>query len=221
MARHSTMKNSRRSVVVLLSGNGSNLQALIDSSPGGDYRIVGVISNKEDAYGLCRARLSNINSTLIDHRHYESRELFDQALAKAIDNYQPGLIVLAGFMRILGASFVKRYQGQILNIHPSLLPAYPGINTNQRVLHAGEEEHGVSVHFVTEELDGGPVIFQESIKIDPADTVESLTTKIHRIEHGIYPTVVSWFAAGRVRLESNKAFLDDQLLPACGAEINS
>ncbi len=215
------MKNSQRSVVVLISGNGSNLQALIDSSLPGDYRIVGVISNMKDAYGLSRARLSNINSTVIDHRQYESRELFDQALAKAIDDYEPGLIVLAGFMRILGASFVKRYQGQILNIHPSLLPAYPGTNTHQRVLDAGEKEHGVSVHFVTEELDGGPVIFQESIKIASVDTVESLAAKIHNLEYDIYPEVVSWFAAGRLRLESDKAYLDGQLLPGCGAKVNS
>jgi phosphoribosylglycinamide formyltransferase 1 len=215
------MHNNHRSVVVLISGNGSNLQALMDFSKAGNYRVSGVISNKADAYGLTRAEQSNIATTVVDHKAYASRDQFDQALATAIDAYEPGLIVLAGFMRILGADFVKRYQGKILNIHPSLLPAYPGTNTHQRVLDAGEKFHGVSVHFVTEELDGGPVIAQESIAIEPSDDAESLATKIHEKEHVLYPTVVSWFADGRLRLEANDAYLDEQLLPDCGASINA
>ncbi len=214
------MQNRDRSVVVLISGNGSNLQALINHSASGDYRITGVISNRADAYGLIRAKQSDIPTAVLDHREYESRELFDQALANAIDNYEPSLIVLAGFMRILGANFVQRYQGRILNIHPSLLPAYPGTNTHQRVLDAGEKMHGVSVHFVTEELDGGPVIAQESINIEAGDTAESLAIKIHEKEHILYPVVVSWFTDGRLRLESNKAYLDHKPLADSGATIN-
>lgn len=193
----------------------------MDFSSAGNYRISGVISNKADAYGLTRAEQSNIATTVVDHRQYASRDLFDQALAEAIDKYEPGLIILAGFMRILGADFVKRYQGKILNIHPSLLPDYPGTNTHQRVLDAGEKLHGVSVHFVTEELDGGPVIAQESLIIEPGDDAESLALKIHEKEHVLYPTVASWFADGRLRLDGNDAYLDEKLLPKTGEKINA
>jgi phosphoribosylglycinamide formyltransferase-1 len=204
------MHNNNRSVVVLISGNGSNLQALMDFSSAGNYRVSGVISNKPDAYGLQRAKQSNIPTTVVDHKQYASRDLFDQALSQAIDEYEPGLIVLAGFMRILGADFVKRYQGKILNIHPSLLPNYPGTNTHQRVLDAGEKMHGVSVHFVTEELDGGPVIAQESIAIESIEK-----------EHVLYPAVVSLFADGRLSLDENSAFLDEQLLPEIGQRLTA
>ncbi|HAS49206.1 phosphoribosylglycinamide formyltransferase [Gammaproteobacteria bacterium] len=214
------MHNNDRSIVVLISGNGSNLQAIMDNSANGNYRISGVISNKADAYGLLRAQQSNIATQVIDHKQYASRDLFDNALAKAIDAYNPGLVVLAGFMRILGADFVKHYQGRILNIHPSLLPAYPGTNTHQRVLDAGEKQHGVSVHFVTEELDGGPVIAQESIAIEPTDDADSLAEKIHQKEHILYPTVVSWFADGRLRLDGNDAYLDERLLPESGERLS-
>jgi len=214
------MHNNDRSIVVLISGNGSNLQAIMDNSANGNYRISGVISNKADAYGLLRAQQSNIATQVIDHKQYASRDLFDNALAKAIDAYNPGLVVLAGFMRILGADFVKHYQGRILNIHPSLLPAYPGTNTHQRVLDTGEKQHGVSVHFVTEELDGGPVIAQESIAIEPTDDADSLAEKIHQKEHILYPTVVSWFADGRLRLDGNDAYLDERLLPESGERLS-
>jgi phosphoribosylglycinamide formyltransferase-1 len=214
------MHNNHRSIVILISGNGSNLQAIMDNSANGNYRISGVISNKADAYGLLRAQQSNIATQVIDHKQYASRDLFDNALAKAIDAYNPGLVVLAGFMRILGADFVKHYQGRILNIHPSLLPAYPGTNTHQRVLDAGEKQHGVSVHFVTEELDGGPVIAQESIAIEPTDDADSLAEKIHQKEHILYPTVVSWFADGRLRRDGNDAYLDERLLPESGERLS-
>jgi phosphoribosylglycinamide formyltransferase-1 len=215
------MHNNNRSVVVLISGNGSNLQALMDFSSAGNYRVSGVISNKPDAYGLQRAKQSNIPTTVVDHKQYASRDLFDQALSQAIDEYEPGLIVLAGFMRILGADFVKRYQGKILNIHPSLLPNYPGTNTHQRVLDAGEKMHGVSVHFVTEELDGGPVIAQESIAIESIDNAETLALRIHEKEHVLYPAVVSLFADGRLSLDENSAFLDEQLLPETGQRLTN
>ena len=192
----------------------------MDNSANGNYRISGVISNKADAYGLLRAQQSNIATQVIVHKQYASRDLFDNALTKAIDEYNPGLIVLAGFMRILGAEFVKHYQGRILNIHPSLLPVYPGTNTHQRVLDAGETQHGVSVHFVTEELDGGPVIAQEAIAIEPTDDADSLAEKIHQKEHILYPTVVSWFADGRLRLDGNDAYLDERLLPESGERLS-
>lgn len=215
------MHNNHRSVVVLISGNGSNLQALMDYSATGNYRVSGVISNKADAYGLQRAQQSNIPTEVLDHLAFDSRELFDKALADTIDKFNPGLIVLAGFMRILGADFVKRYQGKILNIHPSLLPKYPGTNTHQRVLDAGEEKHGVSVHFVTEELDGGPVIAQESITVEQGDDAESLAERIHEKEHVLYPAVVACFADGRLRLENNDAYLDEQLLPESGEQVSA
>lgn len=214
------MQRDPRSVVVLISGNGSNLQALMDYAASGNYRVVGVISNRGDAFGLQRAESANIPTTVLDHKSFESRDHFDAALAEAIERFDPGLIVLAGFMRILGAAFVKRFQGRVLNIHPSLLPAYPGTNTHQRVLDAGESLHGVSVHFVTEELDGGPVIAQECIAIDADDDAESLATRIHQKEHVLYPTVVSWFADGRLRLEGNAAYLDDRLLPESGERLS-
>lgn len=213
------MHNNHRSIVVLISGNGSNLQALMDFSSAGNYRVRGVISNEPDAYGLQLAKQSNIPTRVVNHKLYTSRNLFDQALSQAINEYEPGLIVLAGFMRILGADFVKRYQGKILNIHPSLLPNYPGTNTHQRVLDAGEKMHGVSVHFVTEELDGGPVIAQESIAIESIDNAETLALRINEKEHVLYPAVVSLFADGRLSLDENSAFLDEQLLPETGQRL--
>ena len=193
----------------------------MDSSAAGNYEVVGVISNRPDAFGLERASRGNIPTTVLDHRSFDSRDKFDGALADAIEQYDPGLIVLAGFMRILGAEFVKRFQGRVLNIHPSLLPAYPGTNTHQRVLDAGEKQHGVSVHFVTEELDGGPVIAQECITIDEGDDAESLSLRIHEKEHVLYPTVVAWFADGRLRLDGNAAYLDGKLLPVSGERLSA
>ena len=214
------MPNNDRSVVVLISGNGSNLQALIEQSTSDNYKIVGVISNKANAYGLKRAEQNHFPSTVLDHREYESRDLFDQALAEAIDSFSPSLIVLAGFMRILGTQFVERYQGRILNIHPSLLPDYPGINTHQRVLDAGEKRHGVSVHFVTGKLDGGPVIAQVPIDIESTDTADTLANKIHKKEHIIYPAVVSWFVDGRLSMDANDiAYLDGEALSASGTNL--
>jgi len=213
------MQTTHCSVVVLISGNGTNLQALIDDSVHANYKIGAVISNKADAFGLERASQADIPNQFIDHSKFESRELFDSELIKAIDSYQPNLIVLAGFMRILSEKFVKHYAGKVLNIHPSLLPAYPGTNTHQRVLDAGESEHGVSVHFVTEELDGGPVIAQEKIKIETGDTAETLADKVHGKEHCVYPKIVSWFASDRLEMKANKAYLDNELLPESGIEI--
>lgn len=211
------MPETKCRIAVLISGNGSNLQALIDASHLGNYTIGLVISNKSDAYGLERARRANIATQVIDHREYANREDFDAALMAVLDAERPQLIVLAGFMRILSSAFVQHYQGLILNIHPSLLPKYPGTNTHQRAIDAGETEHGVSVHFVTEELDGGPVIAQERVPVLPQDTASELAARVAAQEHVLYPRVVTWFAAGRLVMRDQRAWLDDRLLPPSGA----
>ncbi len=211
--------NLQCSIAVLISGNGSNLQALIDASHSSNYTVGLVISNNPDAYGLERAVKAGIASRVINHREFVSREDFDLAMIAAIDAFNPQLIVLAGFMRILSPQFVQHYRGRVLNIHPSLLPAYPGTNTHQRVLDAGEHVHGVSVHFVTEELDGGPVIAQERVPVLVTDTAKELAARVAKKEHSIYPRVVSWFAGGRLSMRENKAYMDDYLLSPIGAEI--
>ena len=205
-------------VVVLLSGTGSNLQALIDSTATGDspVRISAVISNRADAYGLQRARDAGIDTAVLDHKAFDGREAFDAALIELIDGYSPQLVVLAGFMRILSAGFVRHYQGRLLNIHPSLLPKYKGLHTHQRALEAGDREHGCSVHFVTEELDGGPLVVQAVIPVELDDTPESLAQRVHRQEHQIYPLAVRWFAEGRLRLGETGALMDGQPLAASG-----
>ena len=205
-------------VVVLLSGTGSNLQALIDSVRTGDspVRIRAIISNRADAYGLQRARDAGIDTAVLDHKAFDGREAFDTALVELIDGYQPQLVVLAGFMRILSAGFVRHYHGRLLNIHPSLLPKYKGLHTHQRALEAGDGEHGCSVHFVTEELDGGPLVVQAVIPVELDDTPESLAQRVHRQEHQIYPLAVRWFAEGRLRLGEHGALLDGQPLAASG-----
>ncbi len=195
-------------VLVLISGNGSNLQALIDKREEGGYQICGVISNKADAFGLQRARNAGIPTRVIDHREFASREAFDLRLMAEIDQFAPSLVVLAGFMRILSEGFVRHYAGRILNIHPSLLPAYRGTHTHERVLEAGETEHGVSVHFVTEELDGGPVVLQAVVPVAADDTRDTLAARVFVQEHRVYPKAVGWFAAGRLQMTDGKAVLD-------------
>ncbi|WP_460139954.1 phosphoribosylglycinamide formyltransferase [Pseudomonas sp. S2_E01] len=210
-------------VVVLLSGTGSNLQALIDSTRTGDSpaRIAAVISNRADAYGLQRARDAGIATRSLDHKAYEGREAFDAALMELIDAFQPRLVVLAGFMRILSADFVRHYAGRLLNIHPSLLPKYKGLHTHQRALEAGDTEHGCSVHFVTEELDGGPLVVQAVLPVELHDTPQSLAQRVHTQEHLIYPMAVRWFAEGRLSLGEQGALLDGQLLAASGHLIRT
>ena len=199
-------------VAVLISGFGSNLQTLIDGAATGELPIelAGVISNKASAYGLERAKAAGIDRALISHRDYESREAFDAALAGQLDCWQPNLIVLAGFMRILSTGFVNQYQNRLMNIHPSLLPAYTGLNTHQRALDAGEQWHGASVHFVIPELDEGPVIVQGKLRINENDDAESLQQRIHKIEHKIYPLAVKWFAEGRLHVKGEQVLLDDK-----------
>jgi len=198
-------------IVVLISGNGSNLQAIIDAIHAGlPAEIRAVFSNNPQAYGLTRARKAGIPTEVIDHHQYNSREAFDQALMARIDHYQPKLVLLAGFMRILTDEFVNHYAGRMLNIHPSLLPRYQGLNTHQRVLDAGDEIHGVSVHFVSPELDSGPVILQAEVPVQADDDADTLAERIHSQEHIIYPLVIRWFAEGHLRLQGNTVLLDDR-----------
>lgn len=210
-------------VVVLISGSGSNLQALIDSiaHDGNPARIAAVICNRAGAYGLERAKQAGIATGLLDHKQFDGREAFDAALIQAIDAHQPDLVVLAGFMRILTQGFVQHYAGRLLNIHPSLLPKHKGLHTHQRALEAGDSEHGCSVHFVTEELDGGPLVVQAVLSVMADDTAESLASRVHQQEHLIYPLAVRWFAEGRLRLGAQGAMLDDQPLPASGHLIRT
>ncbi|QXH52769.1 phosphoribosylglycinamide formyltransferase [Pseudomonas fakonensis] len=208
-------------VVVLLSGSGSNLQALIDSASDSPARIRAVISNRADAYGLERARAAGIDTAVLAHGGFDGRDAFDTALMALIDGFEPDLVVLAGFMRILSGGFVRHYQGRLLNIHPSLLPLYKGLHTHQRVLEAGDSEHGCSVHFVTEELDGGPLVVQAVVPVASDDTAQTLAQRVHLQEHQIYPLAVRWFAEGRLRLGEQGALLDDQPLPASGHLIRS
>ncbi|MGH8354431.1 MAG: phosphoribosylglycinamide formyltransferase [Pseudomonas sp.] len=214
--------SARCNVVVLISGSGSNLQALIDSQAADNpARIHAVISNRADAYGLERAQAAGIDTRVLEHKAFADREAFDAALIEAIDAFEPRLVVLAGFMRILSPGFVRHYAGRLLNIHPSLLPKYKGLHTHQRALEAGETEHGCSVHFVTEELDGGPLAVQAVIPVQSDDTPESLAQRVHLQEHRIYPLAVRWFADGRLRLGSQGAELDGQTLPATGFLIRT
>ena len=200
-------------VVVLISGSGSNLQALIDGMHAGELpiEIVAVVSNREDAYGLERARNANISAHSLPHTDFSSRDEFDQQLAELIQPFKPDLIVLAGFMRILTAEFVEKFANKLINIHPSLLPKFTGVNTHQRAIDANETHHGASVHFVIAELDAGPVIIQGKVKLMPNETVESLQQRVHKIEHIIYPKAVQWIAEKRVSIDSTdkqKVLLD-------------
>jgi len=206
-------------IVVLISGNGSNLQALIDASVHSNFKIAGVVSNRPDALGLERAERDDIPTRVVDHTAYADRKEFDLALQESIEEFAPKLVALAGFMRILGPEFVNHFTGRLINIHPSLLPKYPGTNTHQRAISAGDNEHGASVHFVTEQTDGGPVIAQERVAILEGDTPASLAARVLEKEHIVYPKVVSWFAAGRLRMAANHALLDDEILPPHGVEI--
>ncbi|PIE24256.1 MAG: phosphoribosylglycinamide formyltransferase [Neptuniibacter caesariensis] len=212
----------RKRIVVLISGSGSNLQAIMDAIEVGQIngRIEAVLSNKADAYGLERARRADIPTLFLSHTEFDKRESFDQAMIELIDQYQPDLIVLAGFMRILSAEFVRHYQGKMFNIHPSLLPKYKGLNTHQRAIDAGDAEHGCTVHFVTEELDGGPLAVQGKVSIDSQDSAESLQQKVHEVEHLIYPRAIEWFCANRLKWTLDGVYLDGKPLPPQGYLMN-
>ena len=202
------------SLVVLISGSGSNLQAIIDQCA---YKrinasICRVISNKEGVKGLARARDAGIATQVIDHTQYADREAFDAALIEVIDQCNPDLVVLAGFMRILTEGFVTHFKGRLINIHPSLLPKYQGLNTHQRAIDAGDSEAGASVHFVTEELDGGPVIALAKVPVEANDTAEALAKRVLIVEHGIFPAVIRWFADKRLQLDNNQIVFDQKTL---------
>ncbi len=205
------MTGERLAVVVLISGRGSNLQAIIDA--GGDdspFTVVAVISNQPDAAGLERARRADVPVEVVDHGAYARREDFDAALADVVDRYEPGLVVLAGFMRILTPDFVNRYTGRLINIHPSLLPAFPGLDTHERAIAAGAAEHGASVHFVTAALDGGPLIIQARVPVRAGDDADTLAARVLEQEHRILPEAIRWFAAGRLRVEDTRVLLDGE-----------
>ncbi|MCW8331769.1 phosphoribosylglycinamide formyltransferase [Photobacterium sp. SDRW27] len=208
-----------KNIVVLISGSGSNLQAMIDACQDGtvaNARIAAVVSNKADAYGLERARQAGIDTVHLAAAGYSDRDTYDRAMAECIDAYQPDLVILAGFMRILSGEFVRHYQGRMLNVHPSLLPKYTGLHTHQRAIDAGDKEHGTSVHFVTEELDGGPVILQAKVPIFDSDTVEDVTARVQQQEHRIYPLVANWFLQGRLNMADENAIFDGKELPPHG-----
>ena len=187
-------------IVVLISGKGTNLQALIDASHRSSYTISAVISNKAKAIGLNRAKISGIDTYVIEQESFDSKLEFEESLATRISEINPKLIVLAGFMKVLSPQFVKFFRGKVINIHPSLLPEYPGLNTHQRVLEDKKKIHGVSVHLVTEDLDSGPVIAQDAVYVRPDDTVESLAKRVLEREHIIYPKVVESLAIGKIQL---------------------
>ncbi len=201
-------------IAVLVSGNGSNLQALIDAQLGKQLsgQIIGVLSNKADAYALQRAEKANIATAVISHKDYPNRESFDDAMHQQLLAWQIDLVILAGFMRILTPNFVSQWQGKMLNIHPSLLPFYKGINTHQRVLNTGDRLHGCTVHFVTAELDAGQSIAQSAIQVSLHDNVESLAQRVHELEHFIYPQVAQWLCNGQLTWENGQAYFNKKPL---------
>jgi len=199
---------------VLVSGSGSNLQSFIDKVAANEIGLdlCVVFSNKPDAYGLLRAENAGIATECLEHGDYADRESFDRAVADVLDTYAPDLIILAGFMRILSPWFVRHFEGRILNIHPALLPAYPGLDTHQRALDAGEKWHGSTVHFVTEVLDGGPLILQGRLAVDPDETADELCSRVQALEHQIYPLAAHWFGQERIEFRGGRAWMDGEAL---------
>jgi phosphoribosylglycinamide formyltransferase-1 len=187
-------------VVVLISGRGSNMQALVDAG----LPVAAVIANRPDAAGLQAAQARGIATAVVDHRRFSGREAFDEALAGEIDRHQPRLVALAGFMRVLTAGFVERYRSRMLNIHPSLLPAFPGLDTHERALAAGVKVHGCTVHFVTPELDSGPIVIQAAVPVRPGDSPAELAARVLEQEHVVYPRAVRWFLEDRLVLEQGR-----------------
>jgi len=190
-----------KTIVILISGRGSNMEAILGARL--PARIAAVISNEPDAKGLATAQAQGIPTAVVAHRAFPDRAAFDSALAAAIDFHQPDLVVLAGFMRILTDDFVARYSGRLMNIHPSLLPAFPGLHTHRHALAAGVRIHGCTVHFVTPALDGGPIIIQAAVPVRPGESEEALAARVLREEHRIYPQAIRWFCEGRLTLAAN------------------
>ena len=210
-------------IVILISGSGSNFQAIAEACQKKeiDGEIVGVVSNRPGVMGLDRATNMDISTTVVDHTEFSTREEFDGKLIHEIDQYGPDLVILAGFMRILTHDFVRRYKGRLINIHPSLLPKYKGLNTHKRALEAGDKEHGVTVHFVSEDLDGGPNIIQAVVPVLDDDTEGSLKTRVQQQEHIIYPIAVKWFVEGRITMLKGDAYFDNQPLPESGVQLTA
>lgn len=209
-----SLKHRRCRAAILISGSGSNLQSFIDHVAGGqlDLELAIVISNRPDAYGLQRAAKAGIATRCIEHTEFSDREAFDRAVAACCDEFAVDLLVLAGFMRILSPWFVQKFAGRILNIHPALLPAYPGLDTHQRVLDAGDEWHGSTVHFVTEELDAGPLVMQGRLAVHQDENAAELAARVQSLEHQIYPQVAALFASGNLRLRDNCVYVNDEQL---------
>lgn len=212
------MKAAPAAVVILISGRGSNLQAILDATRAGELAIEirAVISNNPDAEGLQHARAAGVPTAIVSHRDYSDRAQFDTVLQQAIDRYAPRLVVLAGFMRILGAAFIRHYAGRLLNIHPSLLPAFKGLDTHARALAAGARQHGASVHFVTNDLDGGPVIVQATVPVRAGDTADTLAARVLHEEHRILPLAIRWFVKGRLSIRDGRVLLDGETRPEQG-----
>jgi phosphoribosylglycinamide formyltransferase-1 len=212
------MSGAPAPVVILISGRGSNLQSILEETRAGrlPIEIRAVISNNSEAEGLRHARAADVPTEVINHRNYAVRAQFDAALMQAIDRHTPGLVILAGFMRILGENFIRHYAGRLINIHPSLLPAFKGLNTHARALAAGAARHGASVHFVTNDLDGGPVIVQASVPVQVGDTADTLGARVLLEEHRILPLAIRWFAEGRLGIRNDQALLDGQTRPEQG-----
>ena len=210
-------------IIVLISGSGSNLQSFIDACEEGsvDGKIMAVISNRPGVKGLNRAAAANIPNIVVDHRAFESREEFDQYLAEIINGFTPDLIVLAGFMRILTDGFVNQFVGKLINIHPSLLPSYPGLNTHQRAIEAGDSVAGATVHFVTPELDGGPAILQAQVPILSTDSSVELAARVLIEEHKIYPLVAQWYCQGRIIMDKGIVFHDSVEVEKSGLLFSS
>ena len=213
---------ARKRIVVLISGSGSNMVNIVEhcrnASPSQQINgdVVAVIANQPTAKGLAKAAALGVHTAVVNHQEFASRESYDAELVRVVQSYQPDLVVLAGFMRVLTPVFVSAFADRTLNIHPSLLPKYKGMHTHQRALDAGDTVHGVSVHFVTEELDGGPVILQAEVPIFPEDTVEDLQDRVHEQEYRVYPLVIRWFCADRLQLTAAGACLDGETLGAHG-----
>ncbi len=205
---------AQKSIVILISGSGTNLQAIIDAVAAGQINasISAVISNRADAKGLDRARQQHINAVIIDQNEYDDRASYDQALISEIDKYKPDLIVLAGFMRILSEEFISHFNNIILNIHPSLLPEFKGLHTHRRALEASKKTHGASVHFVSNELDSGPVVIQAEVPVLATDTEDALAERVLHQEHVIYPMAIAWYIDGRLEVNGNTVLLDDKTL---------
>jgi len=209
-------------LVVLVSGQGSNLQAILDACQQGriNGNVVAVFSNKSDSFGLERARAAGVPACFLRASQFADREAFDRQLMREIDAWIPDLLLLAGYMRILSPAFVQHYAGRMLNIHPSLLPKYPGLHTHRQAIENGDEEHGTSVHFVTEHLDSGPVILQAKVPIFADDTEQEVTARVKNQEHAIYPLVVNWFTEGRLALYDGVAWLDGEKLSPSGYAVD-